>query len=260
MTTTRTDEEARGRIAAEAQFHDQRIQNILAGPEANERKSQAKYYWATEPYDRALWRLVERLARDRDVLELGCFTGLRTVQMGRLARSIVGIDISAEAVKLTKHRLAECAIRSGDAMVANAECLPFADHAFDVVFGSGIIHHVDVARCAGELHRILKPGGRAIFREPLGHNPLINLYRRLTPVARTEDEHPLLRRDLAALESLFSIEGSHFFGLSSLLATPFRSVAGGRLLRDAFDKLDAVLLRIPQLRHYAWQVNLVMRK
>ena len=248
------------RLSAEADFHDQRIQNILAGPQANEREAQAKYYWIAEPHDLALWRLVERLSRERAVLELGCFTGLRTVQIGRLARSIVGIDISPEAVKLTNRRLAEAGLRRGRALVANAESLPFPDGAFDVVFGSAILHHVELAKCARELHRVLAPGGIAVFREPLGHNPLINLYRRLTPVARTEDEHPLLRRDLALLGEAFAMEDSHFFGLTSLLATPLRSLRAGRRLRDALDRLDARLLRLPLLRHFAWQVNLVMRK
>jgi SAM-dependent methyltransferase len=248
------------RLSAEAGFHDQRIQNILAGPQANERKAQGKYYWAGERYEAALWRLVERLAPGSTVLELGCFTGARTVQIGRLARAIVGIDISPEAVTLTSRRLAEAQVRHGRAMVANAECLPFGNGEFDLVFGSAIIHHVDVAKCASELYRVLRPGGIAVFREPLGHNPLINLYRGLTPAARTVDEHPLLRGDLATLRAFFSMEESRFFGLTSLLATPFRRVPGGRLVRGALEGLDACLLGIPALRHYAWQVNLVMRK
>jgi SAM-dependent methyltransferase len=246
--------------AAEANFHDQRIKKMLADSEASDRKPQVKYYWATERHDAALWQMIEHLSRNRAVLELGCFTGIRTIQIGRLAKLTVGMDISREAVMLTNRRLADAGVQSGATVLASANDLPFADSTFDVVFGSGIIHHVDVAKCARELHRVLKPGGHAVFREPLGHNPLFNAYRLLTPAARTRDEHPLLRHDLTMFASLFAVEDSSFFGLSSLLATPFRNVLGGRLLRDALDGLDAWLLRIPRLQHYAWQVNLVMRK
>lgn len=34
------------------------------------------------------------------------------------------------------------------------------------------------------------------FSEPLGHNPIINWYRNRTPEMRTEDEHPLLIKDI----------------------------------------------------------------
>ncbi len=251
---------SRKRIVDEAKYHDQRISNFLAGDEGNERASQAKYYWATEMHDIALWRLIESLSRRRDVLEIGCFKGIRTVQIGSVAKSIIGLDISAEAAKLTGRRLVEEGINFGATLVANAERLPFPDSSFDVVFGTSIIHHLDIGRFVRELHRVLKPGGYAVFREPLGHNPLINLYRWRTPGARTEDEHPLLRKDLATLNDLFDIEESHYFGLSSLLATPFRGVFGGALMRDLLGWVDSLLLKASWLKHYAWQVNLVLRK
>ena len=42
-----------------------------------------------------------------------------------------------------------------------------------------------------EISRILKPNGKLLFIEPLGTNPLINFYRKLTPKSRSKDEHPL---------------------------------------------------------------------
>jgi hypothetical protein len=50
--------------------------------------------------------------------------------------------------------------------------------------------------------KILQPKGKAIFIEPLGHNFLINLYRRLTPNIRSADEHPLLAKDLKIMALL----------------------------------------------------------
>jgi hypothetical protein len=48
----------------------------------------------------------------------------------------------------------------------------------------------DLSLACSEIARVLRPGGPAIFVEPLGHNPLINAYRKRTPALRTVDEHP----------------------------------------------------------------------
>src|SRR3546814_4334755 len=67
--------------------------------------------------------------------------------------------------------------------------------------------------------RVLRPGGRAVFIEPLGLNPAIELYRRFTPSARTPDEHPLLRRDFRRFDAAFGSTRSeeHTSELQSLM-------------------------------------------
>ena len=72
------------------------------------------------------------------------------------------------------------------------EQLPFGPDRFDVVVGKAVLHHLDVARAAPELHRVLRPGGRAAFAEPLGTNPVIAFAR---------DHIPYPGRTLAARTS-----------------------------------------------------------
>jgi len=72
----------------------------------------------------------------------------------------------------------------------NAEQMAFADDTFDMVFGHSVLHHTDLRLTRGETYRILKTGGIGVFVEPLGHNPLVNLFRRLTPHWRTPAERP----------------------------------------------------------------------
>jgi ubiquinone/menaquinone biosynthesis C-methylase UbiE len=48
----------------------------------------------------------------------------------------------------------------GQGIVADMEFLPFKDHTFDIVYGFGILHHLnDIQKGVSEATRILKSGG-----------------------------------------------------------------------------------------------------
>jgi SAM-dependent methyltransferase len=107
----------------------------------------------------------------RRALELGCGTGLFLDQVAASGASITGIDLTPELLARAGERLASrgnVSLCCGD-----AEALPFHDHAFDVVYGSSILHHLDLDRALAEVHRVLKPGGRIAFTEPNVVNPQI---------------------------------------------------------------------------------------
>ena len=101
---------------------------------------------------------------------------------------------------------------------------------------------------------MLRPSGRAIFFEPLGHNPLINLYRKLTPGARTVDEHPLVKSDFGIVRKHFSRCELEFFGLATLASIPFRANGLGKAIRSVGAEVDSLLLKMPGLRWQAWIV------
>jgi SAM-dependent methyltransferase len=143
----------------------------------------------------------------------------------------------------------------------NAESLDFEADSFDLICGTAILHHLDLNRALAELARTLRPGGMALFMEPLGHNPVINLYRHLTPHMRTIDEHPLLMRDLQLARRYFHGVRPHFFSLQSLMAVPFRRRRFFRRLLTALETADAALFRLlPFARRYAWQVVLILER
>jgi SAM-dependent methyltransferase len=89
--------------------------------------------------------------------------------------------------------------------VAAAEALPFDDASVDVVVGRFILHHLDIERAASECSRVLAPGGKALFVENSGRNPLLMLARDHLagrfgiPRFGTEDERPLAPEDLHTL-------------------------------------------------------------
>ena len=141
--------------------------------------------------------------------------------------AVVGIDISAEGIRQATARARTEGLEDRLTFaVMNAERLEFPDDHFDIVCGNSILHHLNLDSACHELVRVLKPEGRAVFREPLGHNLLINLYRKLTPKMRTEDEHPLLTRDLETLAGYFQEAHIHYYGPLHINGCPFSGATG----------------------------------
>lgn len=168
----------------------------------------------------------------RRVLDFGCGRGERSLRMLEHGAHVDGIDISPVYVAEAKRAAAAAGFPSERyAFVAgDAHTTPYPDATFDLVIGDGILHHLDLDVALGEVHRVLKPGGRALFREPLLDNPLLKLFRLLTPRARTEDERPLSADDLdrIARSGRWTVE-SEYCGLveapvavvTSLVLRPF---------------------------------------
>ena len=106
-------------------------------------------------------------------LELGCGTGVFLSRVSGCRASIVGLDLSRDLLGRARPQPEE----HGNLSLAcgNAERLPFPDACFDVVYGSSVLHHLDLAAAAAEACRVLRPGGRAVFTEPNILNPQVVL-------------------------------------------------------------------------------------
>lgn len=88
--------------------------------------------------------------------------------------------------------------------IMDANNLDFEDKSFDVVFGFGILHHLEYTKALDEILRVLKSDGKMIFFEPLDNNPVGKVVRFLTPSARTEDEKPLRFFELSEFRKRFN--------------------------------------------------------
>ena len=97
--------------------------------------------------------------------------------------------------------------------------------------------------------------------EPLGHNPLINLYRRMTPNLRTVDEHPLMMRDITNAKTFFRRVMPKHFVLQSLAAVPFHGRKSFRKVLHTLEASDALMFRcLPFTKRYSWQVILTLEE
>src|SRR4029453_6475869 len=101
-------------------------------------------------------------ARGLRVLEVGCGLGTDGAQFAGAGADYTGVDLTDAAVELAQRRFTLFQL-PGKFQTADAENLDFPDNSFDVVYSHGVLHHTpDTARAVQEIHRVLKPGCRAI--------------------------------------------------------------------------------------------------
>jgi SAM-dependent methyltransferase len=203
--------------------------------------------------------LLMQNCKGKTILEYGCGTGSSAPYLAKRGAEVTGIDISDVAIEKATEHARVTQINGLHYFQMDAEALTFPDDRFDLICGSGILHHLDLRRAFTELARTMQPDGKGVFLEPLGHNPLINLYRRATPGLRTPDEHPLLMRDFSLARRYFGKIEMHFFNLFTLCAVPFRGSRWFPQILGMFAGLDRVLFQtIPGAGRYAWNVVIAL--
>lgn len=243
------------RIARERDFHNQRF------ADDSEREQRVGRFYTAIRYGFDLYeQRVAAASAGRDLLEYGCGTDGLALEMAATARSVTGIDISDVAIRQAQRSAALRGLQNVTFIQDNAEAMHLADGQVDVVAGSGIVHHLDIPKAMREVRRVLRPGGTAIFIEPLGHNPAVNWYRNRTPELRTPDEHPLLSSDLRSMAREFATAKVTYFGMvAPVLGFFSRNVDANSAFTRFVWGLDRALCRIPFLNRYAWFCLLELR-
>jgi SAM-dependent methyltransferase len=192
--------------------------------------------------------------RGRRVLDFGCGSGANSILLANRGAHVSAVDISEDLLRLARRRMQVNGRAGGASFVAaSAHQLPLPDGSVDVVFGIAILHHLDLRLVRSEVHRVLKPGGRAIFQEPVRNSRLVRRVRALIPY-RAPDvspfERPLTDRELADFGRPFSSYRARAFRLPHVAvgeALPFLKRRAALLYR-----LDRALLRlVPALKYYA---------
>ncbi|HSQ39651.1 MAG TPA: methyltransferase domain-containing protein [Anaerolineales bacterium] len=170
----------------------------------------------------------------------------------RYTPDVFGVEIEADRVREARARARGVARSVG-------ETLPFADATFDVVFSHEVLEHVaDDCRCAREMVRVTRPGGRIVIFVPnrayffethgtywrgvyhFGNKPLVNwlpdaLRDRLAPHVRAYTGR--------ALRGLFT-------------DLPTRVVVHTQV----YPGYDNIVARLPLLGHFLQQMTYAMER
>jgi len=200
----------------------------------------------------------------RTVLDLGCGSGENSLLLARRGATVIGVDISESLLALASHRLAVngCAGAAVHFLPASAHRLPIPEASVDIVLGIAILHHLDLDATSTEVFRVLRPGGRAIFEEPVRDSRLYRAARKLIPYQAPDVspfERPLTTAELIRFSARFHLTDLRRFRL------PFVSlVQVAPMLRrwtNAAHSLDASLLRrFPRLARFSSVTVFEIRK
>jgi len=194
---------------------------------------------------------------NKNVLDFGCGNGVYTEKVLDFnPLKITAIDISEKAIEIAKSKK----YNKIDYMIENCENTKLNSNCFDIIYGVGILHHLNLNRAVKEVERLLNKNGMLIFIEPLGTNPLINLYRKLTPNSRSKDEHPLTFGDIKYFKSLFGKVEINYYGFFTLLFLPlYRSPKDSKIF-SFLSKTDRILFKIPFFKFLAWSILIEAKK
>jgi SAM-dependent methyltransferase len=261
-------------LQREQTFHDQWASTI-----AVDGIRVADYFEAcTAPENRFILKQLGDV-RGKSLLDLGCGAGENSVYFSGLGARCVAADYSPGMVDVAL-KLAQANGVDVAGRVINAMAIDFPDDSFDIVYAANLLHHIpDPTIALREMHRVVKPGGKVCFWDPLRHNPVINIYRKMATEVRTEDEMPLHIDILDTIHSLFSQTKADTFWIATLwiflqfyliervnpnqerywkkiIVEQARLAPTYRLLEGC----DRLLKKIPGMKRMAWNLAVVATK
>ncbi len=102
------------------------------------------------------------------LLELGCGTSTLTVSLAKEVAEVVGLDISPEALELSKKAAEKAGATNTRFVIGDCLNIPREyENAFDVVWSQGLMEHFENPLLVAQQHfRALKKGGVALISVP----------------------------------------------------------------------------------------------
>jgi SAM-dependent methyltransferase len=262
------------RLQREAQFHDKWAAEMQPGDALVDEA----FTKSTAVENRHILDAFGDL-RGKRILDYGCGAGEASAYLAKLGATVVGVDVSRGMLDMAQRVAREHGVQI-ETRVVEGHRIPADSQEFDLLYGNGVLHHVDLNLARPELARVLKDDGIGCFIEPLAYNPAIEVYRWLAGTIRTDDERPLTFGDLDRFNQYFYSVDHHEFWLTTLSiflkfyfvdrADPKRERYWKKIYTDS-DKNDwlygplqrvdeAMLARFPVLGRLCWNTVLTVRR
>ena len=112
-------------------------------------------------------KLSEWNLKDKKIAECGSGTGMISKKLAESGAYVTLIDISREAILLSKRNLKNC--KSAKFIRSSILDIPIKDNAFDIVWNAGVIEHFkskQQKKAIKEMLRITKPNGLVVLFNP----------------------------------------------------------------------------------------------
>jgi 2-polyprenyl-3-methyl-5-hydroxy-6-metoxy-1,4-benzoquinol methylase len=121
-------------------------------------------------------------------LEIGCGTGIFTELVSKSGASITACELSEKLIALAAKRQYSSEVR----FINEDACQLGSEHTgrYDVVWGSSVLHHLDLKMFLPKILRLMRPGGIFVFTEPNMMNPQIWLERNIRVIRRIAGASP----------------------------------------------------------------------
>lgn len=240
---------------------DSRIEHeILHGKKLRSEGAEAIWNWATPAGQVRAQKRADHIANfgkitsNDIVLEIGCGTGLFTrLVYQRSKAKITATDLSEDLLEEAREKFPDGNFLRDDAMN-----MQFRNESFDVVFGSSILHHLNLKKSAEEIYRVLKPGGRMVFAEPNMLNPQIFIQKNIPFIKKwlgdSPDETAIVRWKYKKLLEQTGFKNVRIFPYDFLHpVTP-------KFLIPVVDGIGRMVEKIPLLREIAGSVIIYAEK
>ncbi len=198
--------------------------------------------------------------RGRSVLEVGCGAGVDLARFAKGGADVTGVDLASSAIELARANFAQQGLL-GRFEVADGEHLPCPDNTFDLVYAHGVVQYTaDPRQLVKECHRVLKPGGRAVF-QVYNRVSWLNALSQLMHVGLEHDGAPVLlkfsigefRRLLAGFQEITIVPER--FPVKSRLHGGWKGAVYNGLFVGTFNTLPRALVR-----RFGWHLLAFCRK
>ena len=187
--------------------------------------------------------------RGQRLLEIGCGIGTDLVRFARGGARVTGVDLAPTAIELARKNFLLHAVTAEELRVANGEALPYLDASFDVVYGHGVVQYTaNAPQLIHECHRVLKPGGTAIF---MVYNRVswLNALSKVMKVPLEHEDAPVLKKysigEFRALLQPFTTTRivAERFPVKSRLHGGWKGIAFNTMFVGTFNALPRALVR-----------------
>ena len=194
------------------------------------------------------------------MLEIGCGAGTDLVRFARGGAKVTGVDIAPSAIALARRNFEQQGL-AAELHEADGEHLPFAENSFDLVYAHGVLQYTsNPAALVAECHRVLQPGGEAVFQ---AYNRIswLNALSKLMKVPLEHEDAPVLEKYSASefrtlLRSFREIRIIHErFPVKSRLHGGWKGVLFNTLFVGAFNALPRGVVR-----RFGWHLLAFCRK